>query len=119
MTTPALKRSRCSGCGTEILWVTSPLGKALPLDAGSLIYELTDRVHDGRPVVRIRGHAWVSHFRTCSKASQFSGGKRPAQGYQPASGPEHPIPPQGGSALLAPPPTTEGPCPANTSRSAS
>lgn len=89
---PANKRARCYGCGAEILWVTSPLGKPLPLDAGSVVYELTDRIHEGRPVVRIRRHAWVSHFRTCPKASQFSGGKKSAQ------------------------PTTEGQCPASTSQ---
>jgi len=78
---------KCSGCGAEIFWVKTPTGRTMPLDARSQIYELAGGDLDGTPIARITSGAWVSHFRTCPKAGQFSGRNR-----------------------STPPPTTEGQC---------
>lgn len=86
----------CKGCGQLIFFARTATGKTIPLDASSLVYETASVDADGTPNVVIRHHAWVSHFRTCRKAEQFSSsGKKP------------------------PAPTTEGPCPPSTSTPAS
>ena len=84
----------CKGCGQMIFFARTATGRMIPLDASSLVYETASVDANGTPNVTIRRHAWVSHFRTCSKASEFSRSSSPAA-------------------------TTEGPCPPSTSTPAS
>jgi hypothetical protein len=48
----------------------------VPLDPRAPVYAITVSDQDGTPTdaVRLRA-AYVSHFATCPKASEFSGGK--------------------------------------------
>ena len=68
--------SLCRGCGKKILWGRTAEGKNIPLDALSPVYRLgevtkDDQGRDVQMIVRDR-EAFVSHFCTCPKASQFS-----------------------------------------------
>ena len=52
--------STCRSCGAEIVWVTTPAGKQMPLDPHVLTV-----VADGGETVRGR----VSHFASCPNAA--------------------------------------------------
>ena len=94
MNVPAgIKVVPCRGCGQKIFFARTPTGACMPFDVGSLVYEETGQRDGNMPQMRVRDHAWISHYRTCTKPEQFSKAKEPS--------------------------TTEGPCPPNTSPSAS
>jgi len=95
-TPPNAKVVPCKGCGQLIFFALTPLGKLMPLDVSSLVYEVASGENDRVPTLRIRDNAWISHYRTCTKASQFS---------------------RSGSS--SPAVATEGPCPPSTSTPAS
>lgn len=75
----------CKGCGKRIEWAETIDGKTVPLDPAPPVYEVYKQAKDGSLTVRlvplsdgprkIRTHM-VSHFATCPKASDFSGGGR-------------------------------------------
>jgi hypothetical protein len=90
------KLVRCKGCNQEIFFARTATGRLIPLDATSLVYETASVDANGTHHVVIRRFAWVSHFRTCPKATEFSR----SRSAQPAT-------------------TTEGPCPPSTSTPAS
>ncbi len=71
--------AKCKGCGAEIIWARSENNKMVPLDAKAPVYVLTIRedcsqVGEARCQRAEKGRAFVSHFSTCSKANEFSGG---------------------------------------------
>lgn len=86
----------CKGCGKPIVWAQVTRGDGstvrMPLDAKAPTYYLSGKLGDGTVMAsRADGQgrdaagtltserapiAYVSHFATCSKANDFSGGKR-------------------------------------------
>lgn len=67
--------SKCKGCGATIVWGETADGKKIPLDPSAPVYEI-DPVHPTK--CERTKTAMVSHFKTCPKADQFSGSRRPA-----------------------------------------
>ena len=70
--------STCKGCGAEVLWVKTPAGKSMPLDAAPVTLWVVE--NDGGKLVsadvRARGViARRSHFETCPKADEFRRGR--------------------------------------------
>ena len=67
----------CRGCGAKVLWIKAKKADgtmgAIPLDPSAPVYEV-DPVNPG--VGERTKSAYVSHFKTCPKASDFSGGKK-------------------------------------------
>jgi len=79
----------CKGCGKPIVWATLAEGdeitsKRVPLDPRPPVYVLQDGVPGEGALCRRVGKAGtaiellVSHFATCPKANDFSGGGRKA-----------------------------------------
>lgn len=64
---------KCKGCGREIIWGRTPEGKSIPLDTIAPVY--VTHPQGGSSIVR-HSTAWVSHFATCPKASEFSGSRK-------------------------------------------
>lgn len=68
--------SNCKGCGREIIWGVTEDGKKIPLDPMAPVYEVR-KEKLGYAVAKIQHFNlspdyMVTHFSTCSKASQFS-----------------------------------------------
>lgn len=75
-----MSQSHCKGCGAEILWAKNENDKMIPLDAKAPVYLIKD-VKDGETRCLRVGRddlpaCYVSHFSTCPKANEFSGGKK-------------------------------------------
>lgn len=82
-----MKTTTCRGCGKAIVFATvlrpSGVTVKVPLDVSAPVYRVTGWALDegeeapGTPVTIERsGDAFVSHFATCPKASDFSGGRK-------------------------------------------
>lgn len=72
--TTDLERRPCKKCGCPLIFVVGPNGKPIPLDERSPTYSIgTDLT--GQPTA-VLAQAYVSHFKTCSFANDFSGGKK-------------------------------------------
>lgn len=70
------ERRPCKACGCPLALVTGPNGKLIPLDLRSPVYRIGEDL-TGADVAERDPKAFVSHFSTCAKASEFSkGGKR-------------------------------------------
>lgn len=73
-----MKTTPCKGCGKPIVFVADEDGKTIPIDPRPPVYYATVWAADvsdirGTPVqVRRVKEAFVSHFATCPKASEFS-----------------------------------------------
>lgn len=77
--------AECKGCGKQITWAESPNGKKLPLEK-VYAWEIDDRegIEDlplGQGAMKILAlkierDIYISHFLTCPKSNQFSGGGR-------------------------------------------
>ena len=62
--TPAI----CKGCGAEIYWIETMLGKKMPVDTPELTIMARDMlVSDNFRLVK----GYESHFATCPKAKMF------------------------------------------------
>ena len=61
----------CKGCGKKIFFATTDEGKKIPLDVAAPVYFLWK----GGRIVRDRS-SFVTHFATCSTASDFSGSRK-------------------------------------------
>ena len=61
----------CKGCDAEMIWAMTPDGKRIPLDATAPVYFLTAE----GTAIRAVGY-YVSHFKTCPRANEFSASKR-------------------------------------------
>ena len=81
--------SRCKGCGAEIIWKKTPMGKRMPVDPepvwvllgggkpflradGSFLFgrKVGDAYDDNDPDSNVV-QAYESHFATCLKADEF------------------------------------------------
>jgi hypothetical protein len=75
-----MQYAKCKGCGATIIWALNPVtGKTVPIDPKPPIYrviEVNAKVECIREEVESPDILGVSHFATCSKANQFSGGGR-------------------------------------------
>lgn len=75
MSAKLLQTDRCKGCGRKIVWGIKPDGKRVPLDAVAPVFLLRglDKEQGCYPVdIAPPDTAFVSHFATCPKASEFS-----------------------------------------------
>jgi hypothetical protein len=68
-------RRACKGCGCPLIFVTGPNGKIIPLDERAQVYRLGKDLM-GEPVAEVVAGAYVTHYASCPKASDFSKGKR-------------------------------------------
>lgn len=70
-----MSEGNCKGCGKTVVWVTAKLANGndgqIPLYPAAPVYEV-DPVNPGR--AERTKTAMVSHFKTCPKANEFSGG---------------------------------------------
>jgi len=75
-----MKRSKCKGCGKEIVWGTTQNGKKIPLDPKPPVYfyrEPTGGMFEIKKFDTVRHEScMVSHFATCSKANDFSASRK-------------------------------------------
>lgn len=69
------ERRPCRACGCPLLLLTGPNGKAIPLDLRSPVYRLGKDLTGAEVAERDQG-AFVSHFCSCPKASEFSKGAK-------------------------------------------
>lgn len=67
--------SACKGCGKEIVWGRTEDGKHIPLDPSAPVYHY-DIDGTGKITKTQRAQFMVSHFSTCPKANDFSGGRK-------------------------------------------
>jgi hypothetical protein len=67
-----VEESTCKGCGKKIVWGMTQDRKKIPLDPVAPVYMIKATTDD---CVRTLD-AMVSHFATCSHASEFSKSKR-------------------------------------------
>lgn len=67
----------CKACGRNLWIVKGPNGKSLPLDLESHVYEVSVGAAEGAIAQRI--NAYVTHFASCTKANEFSGGRGRAE----------------------------------------
>lgn len=63
----------CRACGCPIEFVPGPNGRLLPLDLRAEVYRIQN-VDGVRRAVPLKGEedVFVTHFRSCPKASDFS-----------------------------------------------
>ena len=75
-----MKSTPCRGCGRPIVFaINKDTGKPIPLDPKPPVYGVVEEA-DGEIVCKRLELAMVSHFATCSKANEFSGKNRKADG---------------------------------------
>ena len=80
-----MKRSKCRGCGAEIVWIRTVLGKSMPCDPDPILYWQKEKA-PGKIVTpngEVRscelqgepdgatGIGYISHFSTCPKGASF------------------------------------------------
>lgn len=71
------ERPKCKGCGAEILWMKTELGKYMPVDLVKITVRLIcvttlldkDGVTHSNPKPGVIG--WRPHWQTCPKAEEF------------------------------------------------
>ncbi|OGR93724.1 MAG: hypothetical protein A2V88_00775 [Elusimicrobia bacterium RBG_16_66_12] len=67
-----IDRGTCRGCGVAVIFVRDAMGRTQILDARAHPIYAIDRDDDeGKRAVRLP-NAFLSHFVTCPKASEFS-----------------------------------------------
>ena len=67
--------SRCKTCDAAIIWVKTPAGKTMPLDAKTTTWWLIDGGGAGEAVTTAKPVAVrQSHFATCPQADQHRKG---------------------------------------------
>jgi hypothetical protein len=71
---PDTLRRPCQGCGAPILFVHDEKGKTHPLDITSPVYTVQQDLTGTWRATRV--DAYVSHFKTCPKANQFSASQK-------------------------------------------
>ena len=67
--------AHCRGCNRKVYFARSENGKTQILDASAPTYELVTDPLTGETTAR-RAVAFVSHYATCPKASEFGKGRR-------------------------------------------
>jgi hypothetical protein len=73
-----MKTVPCKGCGRPIVWAKDEKGTRHPLDPRAPVYHFNGGDLEGEFEVHRLPSAWVSHFATCPKASEFGKGKKRA-----------------------------------------
>ena len=65
----------CRACSTKIVFAKTDTGQRMPLDISSPVYALgsANPTGGGMPVATRMNQCFVSHFKTCSDPSSFSG----------------------------------------------
>ena len=75
--------AKCKGCGAEIVWIRTKLGKSMPVDEKPVPYYKGSKdkiVTEGGEVISCNlegssdeflGFGYISHFVTCPKADKF------------------------------------------------
>jgi hypothetical protein len=76
-----VKTTPCKGCGKPIVFVEvyKEDGKvvSVPHDVSAPVYTATSYDAESTPTVAVRDHgAFVSHFKTCPNAADFSSSKK-------------------------------------------
>jgi hypothetical protein len=66
-----MEKRNCKGCGAKLYFVKDPAGKVHPLDAEAPVFNITKDLMDEFVAVRVDS-AFVTHFKTCPKANDFS-----------------------------------------------
>lgn len=68
----------CRGCGKQVVFITDNNGKRQVLDPVSPVFHRIKDPDSGTHfwIQETGGQAMVSHFRTCSRANDFSGKNR-------------------------------------------
>ena len=61
--------SKCKGCGAEIIWVRTPSGAMMPLDAKPEKRGVVQPAHPG-PIVHIKD-TYMPHWASCKHAKEF------------------------------------------------
>lgn len=69
------EQRKCKGCGKPLTFAMGEGGKIIPLDRTAPTYELTRDLLGNEVAKRCGETVMVSHFSTCPKANDFSGGK--------------------------------------------
>ena len=83
MTSPFLDTDKtpCRGCGRPMIWGIQVnkdgTETRIPLDPSAGVYRTKGRDAKGNILVERDADAFVSHFKTCSKANDFSRSKKP------------------------------------------
>ena len=89
-------KTKCRGCGRAIIWGQTEAGAKIPLDAIAPVYQVIKQeinpitvplppaefkamVKNRIKITVARADGFVSHFSTCSKASDFSKAKKEAK----------------------------------------
>ncbi len=65
----------CKGCGKPVLFIKDVEGTTQILDPSAPVFHV-DRDFTGRDTATRAANHYVSHFKTCPKADDFSGKKR-------------------------------------------
>jgi len=69
-------KGKCRGCGKDIIFAKNSDGKGIiPLDPRPAVYQVIEQPDGSAVAVRDKNYM-VTHFATCPKASDFSGGKK-------------------------------------------
>jgi hypothetical protein len=72
-----MKTTPCSGCGKPMVFSETMDKKKIPLDSRAPVYRVVTQAEDGTPLIVERDrYAYVTHFATCPKASDFSAGRK-------------------------------------------
>jgi hypothetical protein len=72
-----MKMTPCRGCGKPMVFAEMMDKKKIPLDPRAPVYRIVTADADGTPLIVERDReVYVTHFATCPKASEFSGGKK-------------------------------------------
>lgn len=62
----------CRSCSARVLWVSTPDGKRMPLDADPVRRIVIDAAQGETMVGRVR-NVYTSHFETCPHADRWRG----------------------------------------------
>lgn len=65
-------RGNCRSCNAPLLWVYTPEGRRMPLDADPIRRIVIDAASGDKMVGRVR-NVYTSHFETCPQASRWRG----------------------------------------------
>lgn len=80
-----MHESECKSCGAAIIWVESPAGKTMPVNAQAVVgYALIEDAEQPgmKPRLSKLSMMHISHFVTCPAAFAYREAKRMTQGGQ-------------------------------------
>jgi hypothetical protein len=71
-------RSKCKGCGQDVLWVKTDTGADMPLSIASKEKRFIVKAVANQPLIGTMVETFISHFADCPEAENFrkkAGGK--------------------------------------------